>query len=209
MNNQHLDTIKTHAWIAVAHLITPIVKFIGKVKPPFSEKKAIEDYHEMVRIMKPLDLILSNTRGHLSNVMNPGYWKHTIVYIGKENGIPMIIEAIGAGVVKRPLVECLAEKDEICVLRYRDHKSASKKNIDAAIKWANKQVGKEYDYTFDLWSDHKFQNFYCSEFGYYTHKNAYKKYSMELRESFGVPTITPTDFFKAKDKYQLLLRTRN
>lgn len=202
---QQIDQAKAALWVLTAHILTPIVKVIGEIKAPYSEKRAICHFYKMQKVLKPLDIILSNTYGHLSNVMNPGPWKHVIIYIGKENGIPMIIEAIGKGVVKRPLAECIAEKDEFAILRYHNYDNTPKKKIDEGIRWLNKQVGKDYDYLFDLFSTHKFENYYCSELGYYAHKRVFKNYEMEPRVKLGVPTITPSDTFYAVRIYNLIL----
>ena len=190
----------------VIELSIPAVRFIGKIKSPYSHKKAIREYYKIVNSLKPLDVILSNTYGHLSNLFNPGKWKHAIIYLGVENDIPMVAEAIGEGVVKRPLVECIAEKDRIAVMRLKD--KIKKVEERKALEWANKQVGKGYDYRFDMETYHKFDNFYCSEYAYYTLKQAKPKMNFTLKEYLGAKTVKPVDFIYARDKFDLIYKTK-
>src|SRR6185436_16570770 len=102
------------------------------------------------------------TLGELSNFFNPGKYKHAILYTGLEKfgriklPTPMIMEAIGEGVLYRPLVECLATKDEICVLRLRE--PLTREELERGLKWALAQEGKPYDYRFDMVSRHKMSN---------------------------------------------------
>lgn len=188
-------------------LLKPIIVWVGKIHSPWSEKGAIKDWYKLVEVLKPGDVILSTTMGHLSNVFNPGKYKHAIAYIGLENGVPMIIEAIGRGVIKRPLVECISEKDEIAVIRSRDPEIQKKVNFKRGLEWINKQVGKPYDYYFDMNSYHKFSNFYCSELCYYWWKMMNPKLTFTLQKTAWVNTVIPMNFYLAKRKTEIILET--
>lgn len=177
-------------------IVKPFVKWMGKVKDPYSMKNAIKTYYDWCEKIEPLDIILCNTAGHLSNIFNPGKWKHVVVFIGWDNNIPMIVEATGAGVIKRPLIECIAEKDEVCILRYNKQNNEIY-DLNKGIEFAKSQVGKEYDYLFDNTSNKKFENFYCSELGWYSLKESYPNLNFEMRKTFGVNTVTPDDFYKS------------
>ena len=183
----------------VFKLMRPIVIFIGKIHVPYSVKSAAKSYFDILKVIQPGDVILSTTYGHASNLGNPGKFKHAILYIGAENSKPMIIEAIGEGVVKRTLVECIAEKDKIAVIRSNEI-SQDSPNLKVALEWANAQVGKPYDYDFDTTGNDKYDNFFCSEFCLDVWHLIKADISFTLMEVFGVLTVVPTDFYRAAPK---------
>ena len=188
----------------------PLIKLMGKIHAPYSEKHAIEDYYKILKVIKPMDVILSNTKGHLSNIFNsPGSpWKHAILYLGVENGVPMIMEAIGRGVIKRPLVVCLCGKDAVAVVRMFGKISPAK--IQTAMRWARKQEGKDYDFWFDMEGHNKYENFYCTEFCYCTWAKANPDHSFKPRPIMGMDTFEPSDFYDAikKKKIRLIFQTK-
>lgn len=52
-------------------VLNPLVKIIGKIKSPFvKEKMALSYTPEILDTLQPLDIILSKSLGHLSNVFN-------------------------------------------------------------------------------------------------------------------------------------------
>lgn len=180
-------------------LVRPLVILIGKIHVPYSVKSAAKSYFEILDVIQPGDIILSTTYGHASNLGNPGKFKHAILYIGIENKKPMIIEAIGEGVIKRTLVECIAEKDKIAVIRSNEI-SQDSPNLKDALKWANSQVGKPYDYDFDTTGNDKYDNFFCSEFCLDFWHIVNPDISFVLMEVFGVSTVSPNDFYNASPK---------
>ena len=60
----------------ILKIFYPFIKWMGNIIMPFSHKRAIEDYYFMLSVIKPLDVVLTNTKGHFSNIFNPGEWKH-------------------------------------------------------------------------------------------------------------------------------------
>lgn len=178
--------------------LKPMVKIVGKIQAPYSIKPAITTFYKWIDKIEPLDVLLVNTAGHFSNIFNNGLAKHAVLFIGweGEQRIPMIIEAIGEGVIKRPLIECIAEKDKlIAITRYNGDRS----NMDLAkgITFANAQVGKPYDFELDETSQKKFESFFCSELCFYAWTNAFHNCSFTKRKVFGVDTVQPTDFIDA------------
>ncbi len=188
--------------------LEPLVRFIGKIHDPFlKDVMALSEAPTILDTLQPLDIILATTLAHLSNVFNPGKWKHAIIYIGKdENGVPMIIEAIGKGVIKRSLYECLATKNYISICRVKEQ--LTKKAINRGLAFCEAQVGKPYDYGFDMVTGHKYQNFFCSELAYYTLKEALPDLDFKLMKSLGVNTVSPGDFYKAKKKFDVVFETK-
>ena len=185
----------------------PAVKIIGRIIPPFSKKDPMINFYKILGLLQPMDIILTTSRGHLSNLFNPGRYKHARAYIGLENSIPQIIESTGEGVNQRTLVECMSTKDVIAVLRPNKQVFANKKQEQKAIAWLKMQIGKPYDYVFDMNSQKKFNNFFCSELIYYAINEVNPDTTFTLMETFGVPTVSPMDFYKAKKKFDLIYET--
>ena len=75
-------------------------KHVGRIKNPatgvitFSEKQ----YAEVKRLLKPGDIVLTYTGGHVGDVFIPGRFKHGITYIGS----PKQRKAAGLDVEKLP-----------------------------------------------------------------------------------------------------------
>jgi uncharacterized protein YycO len=185
--------------------LIPIIQFIGKIHLPFTSKeKIMSDYYEIESLLQHGDVILSTSYGHLSNLVNPSKWKHALMYIGKENNIPYIIEAVGDGVVKKSLAQWLSSKDEICVLRFRDSILDATQKLNATL-WIREQLGKPYDYSFDSQTQDKFKNFYCSELVYYSIKSSNPEAKIDLRDTNGILTITPSDYYNMIGKKNYLV----
>ena len=179
-------------------LLIPVIQFIGKIHLPFTSKeKLMKDYYEIERILEPADILLSTSYGHLSNLVNFGTWKHALMYIGKENNIPYIVEAVGDGVVKKSLAQWLSSKDEICILRLQGNILTSTQK-QKAVEWIKEQIGKPYDYSFDSQTQDKFKNFYCSELCLGAVKAGNPEADIDLRDTNGIKTITPDDFYNMK-----------
>ncbi len=188
--------------------VKPILLWLGKIYPNFSSKEHIfKRYYEIENSLNPGDIILTKSDAHLSNLTNIGYWKHAVVYVGKEKGIPMVVEAIGEGVVKRTLVEMLSSKDRIAILRPTTKLIQNQKQMDAFVSWVKEQVGKPYDYMFDTFSANAHANFYCSEIPYVGIRKVNVEADFGLRATHGILTVTPMDLFNmiAKLKFALIL----
>lgn len=196
MNKLYFQTL----YFTFVKCLIPIIQFIGKIHLPFTSKeKLMRDYYEIESILQIGDIILSTSYGHLSNLINPSKWKHALMYVGKENNIPYIIEAVGEGVVKKSLAQWLSSKDEICILRTKEFILNAEQKLNA-VKWIKEQLGKPYDYSFDSQTSDKFKNFYCSELVYYAIKAGNKDAQIDLRNTNGILTITPNDYYNMKNK---------
>lgn len=201
MNKLYFQTL----YFTFVKLLIPIIQFIGKIHLPFTSKeKLMSNYYEIESLLQHGDVILSTSYGHLSNIINPSKWKHALMYVGKENNIPYIIEAVGEGVVKKSLAQWLSSKDEICILRFNEEILSPIQKIEA-VNWIKKQLGKPYDYSFDSQTNDKFKNFYCSELVYYSIKAGNPEAPIELRNTNGIKTITPNDYYNMKDKKNKLV----
>jgi hypothetical protein len=190
------------------YFLIPLVKIIGKITLPYTKKDPMINFYIIKKLLRPMDIILTTSYGHLSNLFNPGKFKHALAYIGEEKGIPVIIESIGEGVVKKTLVECLSTKDVIAILRPKKNVISSNSQVNKAIRWLENQVGKPYDFVFDMNSQKRFKNFFCSELIYFSIKHVNPETEFVLMNTFGVPTVTPADFYRAHNKFQLIYETK-
>ncbi len=202
-------------------ILTPLIKWIGKVKAPFMEKPGLYHYYEIEKILRPGDIILSTIAGHLSNIANPSPIKHAIAYYGMsqhgQREVPYIVEAIGEGVIKRPSLYCIGEKNYVAIMRPKETVFPfTPENIRKFQNFLDSCIGASYDFKFILNSDgtteetqNKFKNFYCSELCFLALKNVFPEGLFELRETWGEKTVTPSDFFNARDKFDLIYELKS
>lgn len=138
-------------------------------------------------------VVLGHTRWYLSNVLIWGFWKHAAIKSGGR-----IVEAIGKGVVETPIGDWLAERDAACALVPLFGSTAEAK---AVADLADTQVGKPYDWEFDVGS----KAFYCAELVFWAYKRIFPDMGFELRERLGRPTVTPQDFADATKYWRTVL----
>lgn len=166
---------------------------MGRLIP--SQTKAIE------KLVEPGMVIISRKDYSPLNLLIPGYMSHCGVI--STNGV---IESIGAhGVRVIPLSEFLYSKDHIIISKPRFHSIDLPELMRASYREARREVGKKYDFKFHL-SD---QAFYCSELVHDSYERAYRNMTgWDLpfipREVWGIKTILPDDFYRAKDYWQVV-----
>jgi uncharacterized protein YycO len=128
------------------------------------------------------DILLEKTPFRLTDKFIPGHWGHAAIWIGSEQELktlgiwdhPLVrkyhkqirqgnsvVEALRSGVVMNPLDEFM-NIDDLSVLRLSDNKKTDKVNI---LLLALRQIGKAYDFNFDIESTDKIV---CSELIYVT-----------------------------------------
>ena len=72
-----------------------LTKFIGHCHAPFTKKYVTGiDYLLAKDLLKPGMILITKTRGELSNLFIPGSFTHAAIYIGSD----YVCEAIGKGV---------------------------------------------------------------------------------------------------------------
>ena len=147
-------------------LILKFAAWTGTFHLPFVDK--MFDIAEVATIEEIIEsdsdsfyTLLTSSRGHLSNVwIRLGYklgnakykksiYTHAIPYLGVENGKHMIVEAITEGIVKRPMIEAIGQKDMVMLLKLsRKVPSSVVKRIYAnlqAIVDRDEKTNIEYD----------------------------------------------------------------
>lgn len=149
------------------------------------------------------DILLEKTPFRLTDKLIPGYWGHAAVWIGSETELKelgiwenplviqyhdeiregrLVVEALRSGVEMNSL-EHFLNIDSIGVLRKPDLSREARANT---VIQALRQVGKPYDFNFDVESKGRV---YCSKLVYLS----YSGIDWPTRRSLGRTTFTPDD----------------
>lgn len=149
------------------------------------------------------DILLEKTPFRLTDKLIPGYWGHAAVWIGteaelKELGIwdnalvarhrdeiregRLVVEALRSGVEMNSL-EHFLNIDSIGVLRKLDQSREARANT---VIQTLRQVGKPYDFNFDVESK---ERVYCSKLVYLS----YSGIDWPTKKTLGRTTFTPDD----------------
>jgi hypothetical protein len=166
----------------------------------YKNKDALAD---VTTALKAGDILLEKTPFRLTDKLIPGYWGHAAVWIGteaelKELGIwenplvvryrdqiregRLVVEALRSGVEMNTLQHFL-NIDSIGVLRKPDQSREGRANT---VVQALRQVGKPYDFNFDVESKGRV---YCSKLVYMS----YNGVDWPTKKSLGRTTFTPDD----------------
>jgi hypothetical protein len=149
------------------------------------------------------DILLEKTPFRLTDKLIPGYWGHAAVWIGTESELKelgiwddpivaryhdqiresrLVVEALRSGVEMNNL-EHFLNIDSIGILR---KPGLSRENRARTIIQALRQVGKPYDFNFDVESK---ERVYCSKLVYLS----YSGIEWPTQKSLGRTTFTPDD----------------
>ncbi len=149
------------------------------------------------------DILLEKTPFRLTDKLIPGYWGHAAVWIGAEEELRelevwdhpvvtpyhdeihngrLVVEALRSGVEMNTL-EHFLNIDSIGVLR---KPTLSREERARIVLQALRQVGKAYDFNFDVESN---ERVYCSKLVYL----AYQDVEWPTKRSLGRTTFTPDD----------------
>jgi len=166
----------------------------------YKNKEALAD---VSRTLKAGDILLEKTPFRLTDKLIPGYWGHAAVWVGtetelKELGIwdnplvvryreeirggRLVVEALRSGVEMNTLQHFL-NIDSIGILRRPDLSREARANT---VIQALRQVGKPYDFNFDVESKGRV---YCSKLVYLS----YSGIEWPTKRSMGRTTFTPDD----------------
>lgn len=176
----------------------------GKVGNRISDRaKQKRDANLLLSVLKPYDILLSRAPGHLTAKVIPGYFGHASLWLGSE--VPRKRKPIFLNILRKDTVrigirhKCMAEAlrngvqlsklleyadaDEYIVIRPRSLKAAQKQSI---VQNAMKQMGKGYDFNFDVESSDLIN---CTELVYL----AYDFVDWEVRWFMNRYTLFPDD----------------
>lgn len=192
-----MDWSALRRWLLKLSL--PMTKAIGKMHAPLSHRLIhAADYRQAMEVLKPGMPLISRCRAELSNVPIPGFYTHAAIYIG--NGV--VIEAVGQGVKRTDLIDFMMTKDYVCILTPT---FANPTQMDLAVSWAISIIGSQYDYLFEI-SKGVEKAFYCAELISWSYAMAMKPLPCPfvLRETLGVQTVIPQDFYDAVTKFNVV-----
>lgn len=160
-----------------------------------------QDMERLAGELKPLDVLLEKTPFRLTDKMIPGHYGHVAVWLGSEEELralgiweqiaPIhqkrireggrIVEALRGGVTISTLPHFL-NIDDLLVLR--DSRPVEQDYRRQAVLTALAQVGKEYDFNFDVYTH---QRIVCSELAYVVFPDV----PWPLARTLGRYTISP------------------
>ncbi|CBW27046.1 conserved hypothetical protein [Halobacteriovorax marinus SJ] len=158
---------------------------------------------KLLKELRPLDLLFEKTPFALTDTFIPGHFGHAALYLGTEEQLKeiglwdspiirpyqkniqngeIIVEAIRPG-VGLTTMEKFLEIDEIAILR-QDTIHYDYEEMQQVYKRALDQIGKKYDFNFDVETTDKIV---CSELLFF----AYGKINWPTVYILGRPTISP------------------
>ena len=175
----------------------------GKMK-----KLSRQELHDIEKQLEPLDILLEKTPFRLTDKFIPGYYGHVAVWVGgpgdwEKLGLDVldnpvfrknldkitkgkkVVEALRQGVILSTL-EHFMNIDDFVILR---HKGLPKDRKEEYLLRALTQVGKKYDFNFDVETDKKIV---CSELAYVIFHDV----DWQTEKSLGRYTISPDNVAK-------------
>jgi hypothetical protein len=170
----------------------------GKLK-----KLSKQELQEIGEQLEPLDILLEKTPFRLTDKFIPGYYGHVAVWVGgpedwEKEGLDVlddpvvkkhlakiskdkkVVEALRQGVKLNTLAHFM-NIDDLVILRHRELNKERKKEY---LLRALTQVGKKYDFNFDVETDKKIV---CSEIAYVVFHDV----NWQTEKSIGRFTISP------------------
>jgi len=160
--------------------------------------------------LKAGDILLEKTPFRLTDKLIPGYWGHVAIWTGSKEELEAlgiwnhpvvkkyhekiksshhVIEALRSGVELNPL-ESFLNIDDIAILRKKDINDKARAKI---IIRALRQIGKAYDFNFDIETNDKIV---CSELIYVSYTDT----QWPTDATLGRHTISPTHVAKKAGK---------
>ena len=156
-----------------------------------------DDYKILCMILKPGDVILTKTKWRPTNVLIPGHFKHSTMYVGGGN----IVESTVPCVRERDLLDLLLSIDDFAVVKPR----ITNTELSFAVAEMESLIGKPYDMGFTMDDD----AFYCSEAIHHSIMAATGgEFEFTKRRILGADTIVPNDMFLARQFFELKMDSR-
>jgi len=150
----------------------PVLEFISGKHAPYTHKKITgKQYYQWRDKISVGTVILTTTRGELTNIFNPVKIKHSGIYVGKilNDDICYIAESTRNGVILTDLVTFLTTKDIAigCKPKFIVTDNQKFGIQEKALNY----IGKKYDYYFEKNKD----EMYCFELCFHCLGNAHLK----------------------------------
>lgn len=180
----------------------PITRFFAYRRFPFTRKKITGlDYFSWRDLIEPGTVMLTTTKGELSNLLNPARIKHGGIYVGHtlweefDEEVPTVVEAVGRGVVKTDLVSFLTQKDYIVGLE-----PCFKIDYENLTKLSLASIGSGYDYYFK--KDNK--KYYCFELIAHLFEQS-SGVSLKMFDYWGHSVYNPDSFLRG-DHFRIVFK---
>ncbi|MBL4623744.1 MAG: hypothetical protein JKY42_01165 [Flavobacteriales bacterium] len=162
----------------------------------------------LLAVLQPMDILLEKTPFRLTDKLIPGHFGHVAIWSGKElelidlgvwedsvitpyhNSVHNcnVIEALRSGVQINPLEDFL-NVDDVAILRPVFSEGTKTADMKEALLLAFRQIGKEYDFNFDVNTTDKIV---CSELAYIS----YPTIDWTTEKALGRYTISPDNVAK-------------
>ena len=185
---------------------------------PGSYKVKGEDIRQVIKIIRPGDILVRGYINYLDGYFIPGFFSHAGLYLGavvqsdaKElnpgqlqdfrTGEQRVIHAMAEGVFMEDIIN-FCRCDYMAILRRRpeiESEESKKINFEYVFHNALQNLGKQYDFKFDF-SD--FTKLSCTELVYACCKGFMNDYDVKVRNKrvllMKKRMIIPDDFIKSK-----------
>jgi len=177
----------------------PAVRWLGGLHLPFTHKKVSAlMVRDMIKVMRPGDILVSTALGEFSNLLIKGRYKHVSIFCSEH----CVVESVKQGVRSIDIFQALMTRDRVMVLRSLE---ATPEQAKEAADIAMGLIGTPYDWGFmipERDSAESNKEFYCAELIWHCHRVANPDTKFTLREVFGVRTVIPDHFAEAKKYWQ-------
>jgi len=168
--------------------IANIIFLVGKtIIYRRKNKLTEEDMKKALKVVKKGDIVLVGGLRRFSHFFIGNQFTHSLIYAGNQH----LIHSVADGVEKVNFKEIFSEYDTMIILRSR----LDKRGIGSAIKYANSQIGKPYDFEFSRGTD----KFYCAELI----KASFEKAGLKIKNPKKI--VYPIDFIANDFKMVLSL----
>lgn len=135
-----------------------------------------EDYRNLIKQIKPGDIVIRRFEGYIDKFFIPGFWNHAGIYV--DGDMEQVVHAISDGVLIEDILNFM-RTDHMIVLR------PPADMVESAIAKAKSIVGLEYDFEFNF-TGHK--RFSCTEVVDYCYPKM-----ITPKKRFGKTTIVADD----------------
>ena len=188
-----MDSIKRIFFTCISFLLHCITFVFGYLHSPWTRKlTSYKVLLEMKRVMQKGDIILTRTRGEVTTLIIPGYWKHSVLYLGRDK----IRHSTGKkGIHTEWIVNLIMKTDYLQIRRLKEVNLIDRCSI---ADNSEKYEGIKYD-TFQRYTNSDKMS--CSEFIRNSVNDVLGKEYIDLRYTIGYPLFTPQDIADANNKF--------